>query len=48
MRTVWYLVKWGALWAILITAIYTDITVQMSVTENTRNAFYEAASKGAE
>jgi hypothetical protein len=43
MKTVWYLVKMFALWGLLAAAIYTDITAQMSFTENTRNGVYEAA-----
>lgn len=44
MGTLWYLVKMFAAWAILATAIYTDISLEMGITENTRNAYYEGAS----
>lgn len=44
MDTLWSLVKAIILTAIVVTAIYTDISVEMGITENTRNAYYEGAS----
>lgn len=44
MGTIWYVAKVLVAWAILAAAVYTDIQVELGITEPTRNAYYEGAS----